>query len=429
MRRLFVCFILLLSVVLIAALSNSAVAGSFPSMTTTSVPCVAGTATWGTNCSASVPILHYGDQTTVTNTASGYTGSVTVTCGGGYNYSNMSCTAVVIALSPSSLPGGTYNTPYSQTISASGGTSPYTYAVTTGSLPSGLSLNSSTGAITGTPLTSGTFSFTITATDANNNSGAQAYSLVIGAPTIALSPTSISPVYGSAYSQTITASGGISAYTYAVTSGSLPGGLSLNGSTGAITGTPNATGAYSFTITATDAHSQTGSQAYSGTVANPTIALSPTTLTAGTYNTAYSQAITASGGIASYTYAVTTGSLPSGVTLSSGGVLSGTPTTSGSFNFTITATEANSHTGSQAYSWTINAPTIALSPTSLTAGTYNTAYSQTITASGGVASYTFAVTSGSLPSGLSLSSGGTLSGTPTTSGSYSFTITATDAHS
>ena len=371
---------------------------------------------------------------TGTPTATG-TASFTITATDAHSYTgsqaySVTIAAATISLSPTSLPGGTYNTAYSQTVSASGGISPYTYSVTSGSLPSGLSINSSTGAITGTPTTSGTFPFTITATDAHSYTGSQAYSLVIAAPTITLSPTSISPAYASAFSQTLTASGGVASYTFAVTSGSLPGGLSLNGSTGAITGTPNATGAYSFTVTATDAHSQTGSQAYSGTVAAPTITLSPTSISP-VYGSAFSQTITASGGIAAYTYAVTSGSLPGGLSLnSSTGAITGTPNAPGSYSFTVTATDAHSQTGSQAYSGTVATPTITVSPATLTSGTYNTSYSQSVSASGGIAAYTYAVTTGSLPSGLSLNaSTGAITGTPLTSGTFTFTITATDAHS
>ena len=87
-------------------------------------------------------------------------------------------------------------------------------------------------------------------------------------PTITLSPSSISNMtVGQAQSITITSSGGTAPYTYSVTSGSLPTGLSLNGTTGAITGTPTTSQAASFTITSTDANSCTGSQAYSFSVA------------------------------------------------------------------------------------------------------------------------------------------------------------------
>ncbi|RYU72992.1 Ig domain-containing protein, partial [Hymenobacter persicinus] len=79
-----------------------------------------------------------------------------------------------------------------------------------------------------------------------------------------------------------------------------------------------------------------------------------------------------------------------------------------------------------AYALTFVAPTITVSPASLPSGTQNVAYSVTLTASGGSAPYTYAVTSGALPTGLALSASGTISGTPTTNGPFNFTVTATD---
>lgn len=92
------------------------------------------------------------------------------------------CPNVVnITLSPTALPGGTVSTSYSQTITASGGTSPYTYSKTAGTLPAGLTLNSSTGVLSGTPTTATTYNFTITATDSASHTGSQAYAVTIGA--------------------------------------------------------------------------------------------------------------------------------------------------------------------------------------------------------------------------------------------------------
>ena len=156
--------------------------------------------------------------------------------------------------------------------------------------------------------------------------------------------------------------------------------------------------------------------------------MSPSTLSNGTVSTAYSQTITASGGTGPYVF-TSSGTLPTGLSLSSGGVLSGTPTTAGTFTFTVIATDQAGAgcTGSRSYTVIITAgcPLITLSPSTLPNGTVSTAYSQTITASGGTSPYSFAVTSGTLPTGLSLSSAGVLSGTPTTAGVSSFTVTAT----
>ncbi len=97
--------------------------------------------------------------------------------------------------------------------------------------------------------------------------------------------------------------------------------------------------------------------------------------------------------------------MPAGLTLAAGGGLSGTPTEGGSFNFTITATDSSPfpgpYSGSQAYTLTVNAPTVVLPATALGDGVLNAAYSDAITvASGGTAPYGYAVTAGALPTGV-----------------------------
>ncbi len=163
----------------------------------------------------------------------------------------------------------------------------------------------------------------------------------------------------------------------------------------------------------------------------PTITLSPAALPAGTVGAAYSQQFTAGGGTAPYTFEQVGGYLPSGMTLSSSGVLSGIPTSGGTFSISVNAIDSSSspgpYNGSASYSLTIAAPTITLSPTSLPAGTVGAAYSQAISASGGTAPYTFSLTYGTLPAGVTLNSNGTLSGTPTASGTYPITVNAVDS--
>lgn len=191
----------------------------------------------------------------------------------------------IISVNPPTLPDGSVGTPYNQTVSASGGTAPYTFSVSGGALPPGLLLNSASGAITGTPTTAGTFTFLITATDANGCLGSRLYSMNItspNCPAIILNPTTLPPgVALTFYSQQITASGGTAPYTYAITSGALPTGLTLNTATGLISGTLLQGGLFNFTVGATDSVGCAGSRAYAIAVAAPLAADGPTLSVAG----------------------------------------------------------------------------------------------------------------------------------------------------
>ncbi len=359
--------------------------------------------------------------------------NVTTLAGGRFHSLALGAACATVTFGSDTLPPGMAGAAYDQTITASGGTAPYAYTIAAGILPSGLALTSG-GLLLGTPIVSGIFYFVVTATDVANCAGSQEYWLGINCPTITLAPTSFPiGVIGTAYNQMIMASGGMAPYTFTVLDGALPTGLNLN-SGGLLTGTPTVLGTFNFTVMATDASACEGIQAYSVAINPrncPTITLSPgNPLPAGMGGATYSQLFTASGGTGPYIFAVTSGTLSTGLSLAPGGLLSGTPTVLGTFNFTVTVTDANSCTGSQAFTVTINCPTIAITPASpLPAGAVGTAYSQTITASGGTTPYRFAITAGTLPPGLSFTSGGLFSGAPTAAGSFTFTVTATDANS
>ena len=165
---------------------------------------------------------------------------------------------------------------------------------------------------------------------------------------------------------------------------------------------------------------------------NPTcLEIAPTTLPAGRVAQAYSQMLNATGGTAPYTFSVIAGALPSGLNLSVGGLLSGTPTTSGTFNFTVQVNEANGCIGERAYALLINppCPTLSVNPATLPNSGVGVPYNQTFTATGGTAPYTFSVLIGALPDGLTLdATTGALTGAPTTNATFSFTIQASDAN-
>ena len=358
--------------------------------------------------------------------------------GVGSNY-NFTVSAPTLSLTPASLAAGQAGAAYSQTLTASGGVAPYSYAVTAGALPAGLTLNAATGVIDGTPTAQGSFNVTITATDSSGGGQgavARSYALVIAAPSIVVSPTSLpNGASGVAYSQTLSASGGTAPYAYTISAGALPAGLSLT-SAGTLSGVPTTSGSFGFTVTATDATTgatapYAGARAYTLVIAAPTITVDTASLPTAAVGAAYSQTLTASGGAAPYSFAVTSGALPAGVSLSSTGVLSGAPTQGGGFAFTVTATDASGapgpYSGGRALTLTVGAPSIAITPATLPNGQIQTAYSQSLSASGGTAPYAYAVTAGALPTGVTLSSAGVLSGTPTVSGSFNVSITATDA--
>jgi hypothetical protein len=262
-----------------------------------------------------------------------------------------------ISITPVTAASGSVGSAYSQTLTAAGGTSPYSaWTITVGTLPTGLTLNASSGIISGTPTAAASpaTSITVRVNDSNGCQGTQIISLKI-CPVVILSPTSLAAAtVGTAYSQTISGSGGTSPYTFAISSGSLPAWASLNTSTGVIIGTPNSTTTANFIIRATDANGCSGTRAYSITPVCPSITITPASLSSAVINAPYSQAVTASVGTAPYVYAIASGALPTGLTLdTSTGVISGIPTSSATATFTIRATDAYGCVGtSSSYSLT-----------------------------------------------------------------------------
>ncbi|KAG1274324.1 hypothetical protein G6F65_010534 [Rhizopus arrhizus] len=433
-----------------------------------------------------------------------------------------------VVVGPTVLPPAKAGVAYSQTFSATGGTGSYTYALS-GTLPTGLTFNTSTGTLSGTPTQAGTFSFSVSATDSSPtpNMGTAFYGLIVSGPTLALPGAALpAAVRGQPFSSNRgPVSGGNAPYTFSVT-GVLPTGLAISPN-GVISGTPTAVGTFNFTVVARDSTSGTGAPfdvtenltitvaeslplagnstlsvgfnapaanvalilsggpatsltlaaapthgtalvtgpttisyqpatGYAGsdsfsytatgpggtstpatvtvTVADPTITIGASGGFTAVAGMPYSQTFTWSGGSAPFSgYQVS--NLPAGLsvtaTTANSATVSGTPTASGTFNINASARDSSTGNGpytvGQLFSLVVAGPSLSATPAVLPTATAGNPYQQAITATGGIAPYQVALT-GTLPVGMSFNAAsGTLSGTPTQSGTCARSATITDS--
>ena len=248
-----------------------------------------------------------------------------------------------VTITTASLPNGTPSVPYNATLAASGGATPYAWAVTSGTLPTGLSLSTS-GVITGTPSTGGTYSFSVTVTDASAQTATAPFTITIAGALSVTTSSLPNGTLGAGYLQFLAATGGSPPYTWAIVAGALPPGLALtsgNGpGAGTIAGTPLAAGTFSFTAQATDRLAATAAAALSITIPS-TAPLTITTLTLapGKLGQPYTAQFEATGGTPPYHWAVTAGTLPPGLALSDDGSVTGTLLALGDYPFTVTVTD------------------------------------------------------------------------------------------
>jgi hypothetical protein len=250
-------------------------------------------------------------------------------------------TALTITVPP--LPPAIVNTFYrTAPFTASGGAAPYIWS-TSGSLPPGLTMNPYSGVISGTPTALGSSSFSVTLLDGGGVSVTTSVLVLAVNPPLSISPPALPPAFVNVpYSPApFQASGGAPPYTFAVSTGSLPLGIVLNPSTGVLSGTPTTAGSSMFTIQVTDS---VGTTVHTQSLSISVTEGHPPQITTGTLpnaiiGSAYNQQLTATGA-GPFTWSVVGGSLPPGITLDTTGILSGTATQTGTFQFTVQVKDA-----------------------------------------------------------------------------------------
>jgi uncharacterized protein (TIGR03437 family) len=319
------------------------------------------------------------------------------------------------------LPIPIVGAPYSAPVSVLGGTPPYKWSGGDGSgiLPPGLSLVSSPAGetIAGTPTQGGVYLTGVEVVDANGAETSANLKLTVG-QLIIVNGTLPAGRVETPYPPAGFVVQYLSGANFTVSSGALPPGLLLS-SGGELSGTPTAAGTFPFTVTAFGAN-----LAASINVASLIPVFSTTSLPGGTVGQAYFQETVVTGGFPPYTYTAT--GLPPGLTINAlGGSISGTPTTVGTFQATVTATDGATHQGSAQITITVYPPLILGTASPLPPATAGLPYSQTISVTGGRPPYAF-VLSGAAPAGFAVNSTGVLAGTPAAPGNYNFTIQVTD---
>jgi hypothetical protein len=344
-------------------------------------------------------------------------------------------TSTNLSISTPDLTDATINVPYSRVLAASGGSEPYRWVLDNGSLPPGITL-SQFGELTGTPTSAGTFNFVARVTDAASNSTTKAFTLIVKAAAPLTITTRDLPrgSVGASYSQQLGASGGQTPYTWSIQSGNLPEGLSINSTTGIIQGTPERAGTSSFVLKLTDATSASVTATLS-IIINPAtllLTIETSSLPDGVIGSDYSQTLRAAGGTSPYQWAIKSGQLPNGFSLSATGVISGRPTTTGEKAFEVEVSDQSGQTAIKQLDIDIDpAPEFTiLTQTTLPRAAVGVPFQVELKAIAGSEPYVWKKKKkakfGIIPDGLTLTKAGMLSGTPTSQGTFNFTLIVND---
>jgi hypothetical protein len=342
-----------------------------------------------------------------------------------------------LQVSTPAVPPAKVGAPYQGWLSATGGTPPYTWGVQSGSLPAGLALDPSSGAISGMPNQPGNSSFTVQVNDSASQAAQQLMAMSVGPAVTPLQITTSSLAggqVGTSYQASMSVTGGTQPYSWSIVSGALPSSLALNAASGAISGTPSTAGNSSFTVKVSDSGSQSAQQPLAISVAAAVAPLQITTssLAGGQVGTSYQASVSVTGGTQPYSWSIASGALPASLALNAAsGAISGMPSTAGNSSFTVKVNDAAGKPAQQPLAISVAAAPAAplqITTSSLAGGQVGTSYQASVSVTGGTQPYSWSIASGALPSSLALNAAsGTISGMPSTAGNSSFTVKVNDA--
>lgn len=326
-------------------------------------------------------------------------------------------------------PQGTVGVSYNTVLTVTGGTTPYSFSGS--GLPSGLTLNSTTGSITGVPSTSGTYSVNVTVSDAGSNKTQSTFSIIVaksGTVSVTVSPDAGALASGQTlqFKATVYNSSNQSV-TWSASEGTIT-------SSGLYTAPQVSGGLWTYRVWATSNADTAKSDTVMVVVTPLTIPLQITTTSvpAITAGAAYTETLAATGGKSPYHWKLTSGTLPQGLSLASTGSLSGTTAQTGQFGVTFQITDSSwptQLTASQPFTLQVTS-LLEITTTLLPEDTAGSAYNEPVTGVGGTAPYHWSISAGTLPQGISLgSSTGDFTGTTSQTGNFNFTVKLTDSSS
>ena len=379
-------------------------------------------APWPTSPDGTGHSLQRSNAFVIGNTASNWTGD-TATPGA----VNRNVVSTLSITTPSNLPGGVVGEPYSSSLQAAEGFTPFAWIRTSGALPPSVSLTSG-GQLTGSPGAAGSFTFTAQVTDARGFTRSKTFTVIIAATRPAITTPSPLPdtLTGTPLSQTLAASGGTPPFTWSVAIGSLPPGVALSPS-GSLTGLPSTPGTFNFTLRIDDSGGLSATQALAITInPSPITILTSSPLPGAVRALAYTQPLTATGGSPPYQWSLFSGSLPVGLSLNPNGTLTGTPTTPSVTNFIAQLTDSTGLVAAKAFVLTVHPrrQIPVMNPATLPSIQVGSLFNHPFSA----VNYPQTYSATGLPAGLKLNpSTGVVSGRPTVSGSFTLRVRASNS--